>query len=245
MKAVIFDLDDTLYDQVIPFCEAYEELFGSRFDINIEELFLARHHRSDEVYHLAVRGDISMEEMYIYRSAKPFEDLGYHISEEEALEFQYAYARRQNYLKLSEKMKEILEELKNMCVPVGIISNGPAEHQRNKMKAMGLLNWIPEEHIYVSGDDGISKPEKHIFERARKGFDLHPEEMIMVGDSLPNDIMGAKHAGWKTVWLKRREWENSGLADHDADYMVRTEEELHVLLKELLLVNREACCCEQ
>ena len=236
MKAIVFDLDDTLYDQVVPFREAYEELFGSRFDINIEELFLARHHRSDEVYHLAVRGDITMEEMYIYRSAKPFEDLGYTISEKEALEFQHAYAERQKHLKISEKMAEILTELNRMRIPVGIISNGPAEHQRKKIRAMGLMNWIMEEHIIVSGDDGISKPEKHIFERARKVLGLKPEEMIMVGDSMPNDIKGAKNAGWKTVWLKRREWEKTDQEELYADYIVQTENELYILLKEMLSV---------
>lgn len=234
MKAVLFDLDDTLYDQVIPFREAYEELFGNRFDIDIEKLFMARHRRSDEVYHLSVRGEITMEEMYIYRGGKPFEDLGFHISDEEALKFQYVYAERQKHLRISEEMKAILVELLRRNVPIGIISNGPTEHQRRKIQSMGLMKWIPEECIFVSGDDGISKPEKHIFERARKKIGLSPEEMIMVGDSLPNDIIGAKNAGWKTVWMKRRLWDMAELATDDADFTVKTEEELKICLLNIL-----------
>lgn len=235
MKVVLFDLDDTLYDQVVPFREAYEEVFKDRFDLNIEELFMARHYRSDEVYHLSVSGAISMEEMYIYRGVKPFEDLGFQISEEEALKFQYTYAERQKHLKLSACMKEILTELCKMQVPLGVISNGPAEHQRRKMRDMGLLNWIPEEHMIVSGDDGISKPEKHIFERAQKVFGENPENLIMVGDSWPNDITGAKQAGWKTVWLKRRAWDKIDPAEEKtADHIVRTEEELKQCLFTIL-----------
>lgn len=234
MKAVLFDLDDTLYDQVVPFKEAYEELFGDRFTIDINDLFMARHHRSDEVYHLSVSGEISMEEMYIYRGVKPFEDLGFHISDEEALKFQYAYAERQKHLKLSEGMKEILTELCEKQIPLGIISNGPSEHQRRKIYSMGLLQWISEEHIIVSGDDGISKPEKYIFERAQKIFGLNAEDMIMVGDSLPNDIVGAKKAGWKNVWLKRRAWEDAENATEVADHVVCSELELRRCLMQML-----------
>ena len=39
MKAVLFDVDDTLYDQVIPFQKAYEELFKGSFELSIEELY--------------------------------------------------------------------------------------------------------------------------------------------------------------------------------------------------------------
>ena len=235
MKAIMFDLDDTLYDQVFPFKRAYEEVFGERFEIDIEELFMARHHRSDEVYHLAVRGEITMEEMYIYRSVKPFDDLGYRISDEEALRFQYAYAERQKHLRMSDEIEELLTELCRKRVPMGIISNGPADHQRRKIRSMGLQRWIPEESVFVSGDDGISKPEKHIFERAREGFGLQPQEMVMVGDSFPNDIVGAKNAGWQTVWLKRRGWKRIDVSPKEADYVVHTEKELRECLKRCIL----------
>ena len=39
MRAIIFDVDDTLYDQVIPFQKAYDELFKGCYEISVEELY--------------------------------------------------------------------------------------------------------------------------------------------------------------------------------------------------------------
>lgn len=50
MKAVLFDVDDTLYDQVIPFQKAYEELFKGSFELSIEELYKRSRYYSDEVW---------------------------------------------------------------------------------------------------------------------------------------------------------------------------------------------------
>lgn len=80
-----FAVDHTLYDQVEPFRKACEELFGNRFAINIEELLAARHRRSDEAFEKSMTGEMSMEEMYIYRGQKAFEDLGYIITDTVAL----------------------------------------------------------------------------------------------------------------------------------------------------------------
>ena len=61
MKAVLFDVDDTLYDQVIPFQKAYEELFKGSFELSIEELYKRSRYYSDEVFEATQRGEMSME----------------------------------------------------------------------------------------------------------------------------------------------------------------------------------------
>ena len=67
MSAIIFDVDDTLYDQVIPFWNAYKAVFKDRFQLPMDDLFAASRRRSDEVFGPSQRGEITMEEMYIYR----------------------------------------------------------------------------------------------------------------------------------------------------------------------------------
>ena len=47
MKAILFDVDDTLYDQVVPFQKAYEDLFEGRYDLKVEELYKRSRYYSD------------------------------------------------------------------------------------------------------------------------------------------------------------------------------------------------------
>ena len=69
----------------------------------------------------------------------------------------------------------------------------------------GLLKWIPRERVFVSGDLGAAKPEPEIFRIIEKRLGLQPEEIWFAGDSYANDVTGAKRAGWKSLWLNRRD----------------------------------------
>ena len=49
-------------------------------------------------------------------------------------------------------MSELMKQTLDKCfgkIKLGIITNGPAEHQKNKIRALGLMQWIPEECIFV------------------------------------------------------------------------------------------------
>ena len=74
--AVLFDVDDTLYDQTVPFMEAYAEFFGPDPDIPAEVIYPVTRKYSDQMFSRAMSGDMSMDEMYIYRVQKAFEEFG-------------------------------------------------------------------------------------------------------------------------------------------------------------------------
>ncbi len=65
---------------------------------------------------------------------------------------------------------------------------------------------------------GVRKPDARIFSIALERMGLNAEEVVVVGDSLKNDIMPAKSVGCKTMWLKGIGWdgttEDSPAADH-------------------------------
>lgn len=50
IKAVVFDVDDTLYDLSTPFKEACREVFPEDTDLDLEGAFLASRRYSDSVY---------------------------------------------------------------------------------------------------------------------------------------------------------------------------------------------------
>lgn len=227
LKAILFDIDDTLYDLSIPFKEAFRELFpGEKMDL--EGAFLASRKYSDLIYDRSLRGEISMAEMYIYRLENAFRDYGKIIDGPTALQFQSVYEKRQHEIRMTEEMERMLEELSRKMT-LGIITNGPSEHQRDKVRALGVERWIPMERIWISGDLGVGKPHKEIFEAAREKLGLKPEELCFVGDAYGHDILGAKGAGWKAVWFNHRGRQATG--EVMPDYEVRSEQELIALLE--------------
>lgn len=231
MKAIVFDMDDTLYEQIEPFQRACKDVFGGRLEPDIRRLFAARSRRSNEVFEDAMAGKISMEEMFIYRGQMAFADLGYQITPQEALDFQRAYERNQEKITLSDTMKEILTICRDVGALLGIITNGPTQHQRKKTSILGMERWIDAKHVIISEECGASKPDPAIFRCAQERLGVSASDCIFVGDSYENDIVGAQHAGWKSIWLNKlgRKLPAGAVCP---EYMVRSETELLAWVKE-------------
>jgi putative hydrolase of the HAD superfamily len=49
---------------------------------------------------------------------------------------------------------------------------------------------------------GVSKPDPAIYSLALGALGLRPDEVAMLGDSLPADIAPARQAGLTTVWIR-------------------------------------------
>jgi len=80
------------------------------------------------------------------------------------------------------------------------VTNGIKVVQENRMKRSGLLNYF--EAVIISEDVGYSKPNPLIFEIAmHKIGHLDKKSVLMIGDSLKVDILGAHTAGFDTCWV--------------------------------------------
>lgn len=202
-KAILFDVDDTLYDQTVPFMEAYAEYFGEKPEVPAEVIYPVTRKYSDAVYSQAMAGEMTMEEMYIYRMQKAFEEFGIRITDQEALDFQKIYADRQHHIHMSPLMQDILAFCSGRA-DLGIITNGPSEHQWDKVKSLQAEKWIPHENIFVSADVGAEKPDRKIFDYAKRTMGLKDAEIWFVGDAYALDVEGAVNAGWNAVWMNRR-----------------------------------------
>ena len=202
-KAILFDVDDTLYDQTVPFKEAYAEYFGENPAVPAEVIYPVTRKYSDQVYSQALTGQITMEEMYIYRVQKAFEEFDVRITDAEAFDFQKIYADCQRHIHMSEQMERILDYCGRKA-ELGIITNGPSAHQWNKVKSLQAERWVPHENIFVSGNVGAEKPDRKIFEYAEHTMGLEDAEIWFVGDAYELDVKGALNAGWNAVWMNRR-----------------------------------------
>lgn len=83
-----------------------------------------------------------------------------------------------------------------------LLTNGSPDLQNTKLR---ITPEIPPyfEQIVISGDFGKGKPNPGIFEHALALMSLQRDEVIMVGDNLNTDIKGANATGIKSVWINR------------------------------------------
>lgn len=203
MKAIIFDLDDTLYNQIQPFERAVRQFMDIPDELT-EPLYIAFRFRADEVFEASVSGALSMKEMHSYRMKAAFANMGIRISDKTALEIQKVYAYNQGHLELTAGSQELFAFCQKKNLQIGLITNGPHLHQLKKIQALKLGQWIPEELTLTSGQVGMTKPNAGIFKLMENRLNLPAEELVYIGDSYENDVVGAKVAGWQAIWYNHR-----------------------------------------
>ena len=229
-KMIFFDIDDTLYDLAEPFRKTFDVFFKNGPVLPMDELFLAFRRHGEVSFTAVENGRMTMAEMYCYRLQKAFEEYGIELSDEQALAFQKTYQKHQYRIVLSEDMKSFFDEFGTKTT-FGVLSNGPAEHQWDKVKSLGLLHWIKKENIVISGDVGVVKPDERIFKIAEEK--AQDKEKWMIGDSFESDIIGAHKVGWRSVWINRR---RRSAKDENIvpDYTAYSEKEMIDILKQII-----------
>jgi len=93
-----------------------------------------------------------------------------------------------------------LDELRDSH-KLALITNGASCLQREKLTAAGLEGYF--DVVVISGEFGVGKPERSIFEHTLSLLGSDREHAVMVGDSLARDVDGAIAAGLRAVWLNR------------------------------------------
>ena len=93
---------------------------------------------------------------------------------------------------------ETLRELRAAGLRLAVVSNADGRVDRF-LAAAGLADEL--ELILDSGDVGIEKPDPRIFELALDRLGLEPHEVVHVGDSWEIDVVGARRAGIRPIYL--------------------------------------------
>jgi HAD superfamily hydrolase (TIGR01549 family) len=96
---------------------------------------------------------------------------------------------------------------------LAVVTNGPPR-QRQKLTRAGLDPLV--EYCAVSGELGVAKPDRRIFEAALAGLGVPDGPDLtawVVGDRAEADIAGGRAMGWPTIWMRLgREWSGPGPA---------------------------------
>lgn len=111
--------------------------------------------------------------------------------------------------------------------PMAVLTNGEPKTQAHKVENSGLKHHF--DHIVLCDEHG-SKPDPKPFEVAMDLLGSKPEEVVMIGNSIANDIAGARNAGIYSVWINRGVGQASARTDVRPDTTIKELSELLDLL---------------
>lgn len=201
IKAVMFDLDDTLWP-IMPAIERAENLLFQWLTEHAPEVARRvsidsmRERRqalmaTDPVYQLDLRA-------LRYRVLKEaFVDSGQDVAlVDEAMA---VFSRARNEVTLFEDVLPIFSHLQDRVL-LGSVSNGMAD-----LQTIGVAHFF---RVSIAAYRfGRAKPDASIFHAACDALGVMPHEAVYVGDDPLLDVEGAKNAGMQAIWMNRPELE--------------------------------------
>ena len=230
IRAVIFDLDDTLYDRnaaQIQIVKLISERFPQTFQGLEEERILEAFLESDRLSTIDFEAGKPSEGLRDKRTKSFLRLLG--LQEDNANAITEIYVR--DYPKINIPMPGAVKAVKELSkrIPLAVISNGLPDVQYCKIESMGLRGMFSS--IVLSEEIGIRKPDAEVFRYAAKCLQVQPAECLYVGDSYRNDIVGAKTAGMKVCWYNYKSLapENTEIK---ADFIITSFKELTRILED-------------
>ena len=190
IKAVLFDLDGTLYDRdavaAVLFERQYAAFARELRDVP-RERFLRDVHAMDEHGH----GDKEAGYPRLVRA------WGLEAALAACLN-RHFWAAYDGLCTLDGDTALTLRELRTRRLTLGVITNGQGARQRRKLAALGLAQSF--DAVLVSGEEGVNKPDREIFRRALERCGVAAREALFVGDHPVADVEGAHRAGLTAVW---------------------------------------------
>ena len=201
IKAVLFDFDETLQDRTLAF-EGYMDAMLKRYFPDIDEKTAEQY--KDDMVKTGNGGYVVRVDWYQALLEKW--GCADRLSAQELAEHYDTTFGDHNVI--FEHTVPLLKELKKRGLLVGVITNGPSYLQNHKMDESGLREYC--DIVVVSGDLGVHKPDKRIFEITAERLGLKCEECVYVGDHPINDIQGALSSGMSAIrmnwgWFKDKD----------------------------------------
>ena len=205
MKLVIFDLDDTLID----FASTRQLAYARMGDLLMREgLDAASYLRvcpdvDRALFSQFETGLISRADYRVRRFAEPFAHMAVVPRDGLVDELNRVFMDCVNDEPLVfDDVHATLASLRAQGTHTAILTNGPSDGQRRKLRATGLQDAV--DHVAIGEELGVSKPAQRAFHSVTEHFELpHSAAALMVGDSPQLDYDAALNAGLMALLLDR------------------------------------------
>lgn len=218
VKAVVFDLDDTLISE--------KEYIRSGFRVVSSKVATDYKLDTKSVYDTMINLFNQSSKNVFNRLLDEF-NVEYRI--EYIKELIEVYRTHMPEVNLYEDGKEIIEYLYNNGLKLGIITDGYEVTQKNKLEVLDIDKYF--ECIVVTDELGREywKPHRKAYDIVKEKLGVKYEEMIYVGDNVNKDFVTANELGIKTILIHREDGVYSEINIEDrykAKYEIRNLNEI-------------------
>ncbi|TCC59738.1 HAD family hydrolase [Kribbella pittospori] len=204
MKAVIFDLDNTLFDHTRSATYAIRswipELGGTTTDELVAQWFVIE----DRVYSQFMALEITHQEQRRgrLRDFLPLLDHPVPPADEELDELFTGYLHHyKSSWTAYPDARPALEVARSNGLRIGVLTNGSTKQQNAKIEAIGLADLI--DVVCTTESLGISKPAPETYLRTCEALGVDPVETLMIGDNLELDVLAPRALGLTAHHLDR------------------------------------------
>jgi putative hydrolase of the HAD superfamily len=208
IKAVVFDLDNTLVDFMAMKGQAIEAAIRAMQDAGLKLPSEEIKSRINEIYK---QKGIEFQSVFDELLYNEFSKIDYKILSSGVIAYRRA---REAALVPYPHVYLTLMELMKMQMKLGVVSDAPAK------EAWLRLTYLNFHHIFdavVTYDDsGERKPAPGPFKKVLEKLGVKASEALMIGDWAERDVVGAKQVGMKTVFA--RYGDTFGTVNASADY---------------------------
>lgn len=189
IKLLIFDLDNTLYDEKSYVESGFKAV--AKFLSASSEKF-----KEQEIY------DALIQSFETNGRGKNFDDLKRKYPEIDVAELVKVYREHLPKIIMPHDVLQCLKSLKESH-KMALLTNGWPEVQKQKVAALGLEKIFDK--IFYAQEDGLEfrKPHKRFFEKVLEWSGLSPEEILMIGDDVEADIIPATQMGMQTFLVEK------------------------------------------
>lgn len=193
IKAILFDLDDTINDRkrsIRNFCSSFiKDYFPQAIDKEAHDTIMLH------LISLDANGMLNREKFFTKIS------MVYNLN----IDCNDLAARWGDIFPLFSYLKEdaiiVLDYLQGKY-KLGIISNGTSTSQRNKIRSLEIEHYFRT--IVISEEIGYKKPEEEIFRITCNTISESVDSVVYVGNDLFVDVIGARNAGLIPIWLSHK-----------------------------------------
>lgn len=201
LKAVFFDLDETLIENKISvrdlFARMYSDFQEQLGQENQAAFFTELRTRAPLLWSSMFNTELAPEQQFIECFAQCVESTnaanGANASKLGKAMFEHYLELSANNVVFHDGAQETLLELRTRGIITGLITNGMEQVQLGKVRNLQIQDQV--DHVTVSAQARAHKPQAPVFELALKRAGVNAIEAIQVGDHATNDVAGAIRAG--------------------------------------------------
>jgi putative hydrolase of the HAD superfamily len=216
IRAVIFDLDNTLVDFMKMKRRAIEEAIPAMIDAGLELSVKESNRVIDEIYK---EQGIEYQQVFDAFLQRVLKKVDYKILSAGIVAYRRA---REAALIPYPHVYSTLNKLLKLGIKMGILSDAPVKEAWLRLAYLNFHHIV--DAVVTFEDTGQRKPHSAPFLAILEKLNVKPGEAIMVGDWAERDIIGAANVGMKTAFA--RYGDTFDTKSHNADYELNDVNEL-------------------